>query len=95
MDLEIRKNYGDVQEAASLMRKSEEEKKAARQLVFLTKSNLDIGIGDRKDYLDGLQSYLVFQGRSFEAVYNYNVAVSSLKQKIGILYQGPSKELVP
>ncbi|EKD41707.1 MAG: outer membrane efflux protein [uncultured bacterium] len=86
LELDIRKTYQDVVEAKRLMIKSEDEKKVARQLAFLTKSNADIGIGEKKDYYDTLQSYLVFQGRSFEAVYNYNIAVAMLKQKIGVFH---------
>ncbi len=86
LELEIRKIYLDVVEARNLTNKAQDEIKAARQLAFLTKSNIDIGIGEKKDYYDALQSYLVFQGRSFEAVYNYNVAVAMLKQKIGVFH---------
>lgn len=92
LELDIRKTYYEVEEAVSLMAKSGKEKKAARQMVFLTKSNLDIGIGDKKDYFDALQSYLIFQGREYEAIFNYNVAVSSLKKRIGALHPFQKKE---
>ncbi|MBI2338801.1 MAG: TolC family protein [Deltaproteobacteria bacterium] len=85
LELDLKESYLEIREARNLMVKSEEEKKVARQMVFLTKSNLDIGIGERKDYLDALQSYLLFQGRHYEAVYNYNVAVYELKKKTGEL----------
>ncbi|MDO8518815.1 MAG: TolC family protein [Deltaproteobacteria bacterium] len=88
LELDVEKSYWDVVEAARLMEQSGDEKKTARQMVFLTKSNLDIGIGEKKDYYDGLQSYLVFQGRELEAIFNYNVAVSELKKKTGRLYAG-------
>lgn len=83
LELDIKKSYLEVIEAKNLTDRARDEKKAARQMVFLTKSNLDIGLGEKKDYLDALQSYLVFQGREFEAIYNYNVAVSELKTRIG------------
>lgn len=92
LELEIRKTYSEVKKARSLMRKANKEKKAARQMVFLTKSNLDIGLGDKKDYLDALQSYLLFQGREYEAIYNNNVAVCDLKMKTGKLYAEQRKE---
>lgn len=85
LELDLRKTYLDVKEAQSLMAKAGDEKKAARQIVFLTKSNLDIGVGERKDYLDALQSYLIFQGREYEAIFNYNVAVSNLRKRTGEL----------
>lgn len=92
LELEIKKTYQDVLEARTLLGKAEEEKKVARQLAFLTKSNLDLGIGEKKDYYDSLQSYLVFQGRAFESVFNYNVAVANLKQKIGLFHDYQKKE---
>lgn len=92
LELEIRKTYSEVKKARSLMWKASKEKKAARQMVFLTKSNLDIGLGDKKDYLDALQSYLLFQGREYEAIYNNNVAICDLKMKTGRLYAEQRKE---
>lgn len=86
LTLDAKKSYFDVEEASRLMIQVGDEKKLARQMVFLTKSNLDIGLGEKKDYLDALQSYLLFQGREYEAIYNYNVAVSELKKKTGTLY---------
>lgn len=85
LELDIQQTYLDIQSNKSLLNKANEEIKTTRQIVFLTKSNLDVGIGEKKDYLDALQSYLVFQGRRLEAVYNYNVAVFELKKKIGVL----------
>lgn len=85
LELEIQQSYYEILSARSLMQKAGEEKKAARQMVFLTKSNVDIGLGDKKDYYETLQSYLIFQGREYEAIYNYNVAIHDLKKKVGIL----------
>lgn len=92
LELELRKNHLEVLEAQGLKDRAAREKTAARQLVFLTKSNLDIGLGEKKDYLDALQSYLLFQGREYEAIFNYNVAVHNLKRRIGDLYEGQEKE---
>lgn len=92
LEIDIQKSYFDVGEAESLMQKASREKKAARQMVFLTKSNLEIGLGEKKDYLDALQSYLVFQGREYESRYNFNVAVFGLLQKTGSLDPIHSKE---
>ena len=87
LELEIRKAYLELQEAANLMGKAEKEKRTAQQIVFLTKSNLDIGLGEKKDYFDALQSFLLFQGRQLEAIFNYNVAVATLRSKMGDLYE--------
>lgn len=92
LELKLENVYLEVEEARNLMLKADDEKKVARQMVFLTKSNLDIGLGEKKDYLDALQSYLVFQGRQYEAIFNYNLAVASLKVHIGELYSHQRKE---
>jgi outer membrane protein TolC len=86
--VDLKKAYLELIQQQKLVGRANKEMKAARQIVFLTKSNLDIGLGEKKDYLDALQSYLVFQGRKLEAIFNYNTAVATLKQKMGTLYQG-------
>lgn len=86
LELDLKKAYMDLKQFEYLLSRAEEEKKAARQIVFLTKSNMDIGLGESKDYYEALQSYMVFQARTFEAIFNYNNAVATLKQKMGKLY---------
>lgn len=85
LELDVRKTYLDVLSSKRLMQKAAEEKKVAKQLVFLTKSNIDIGVGTKKEYVEALQSYLIFQGREYESIYNYNVAISALLLKTGQL----------
>jgi len=92
LELDIKKTYLDLLEAKTLMNQAGTAKKDARQMMFLTKSNLDVGIGEKKDYLDSVQSYLIFSGRELEAIYNYNVAVAALKQRIGSLYKEQKEE---
>lgn len=87
LELDLKKSYLELKQNLFLLSRAESDKKAARQIVFLTKSNLDLGLGDRKDYLDALQSYLVFQGRAYEAIFNYNNAVATLKAKMGTLFE--------
>lgn len=93
LELDIRKAYLELQEAANLMGKADKEKRTAQQIVFLTKSNLDIGLGEKKDYFDALQSFLLFQGRQLEAIFNYNIAVATLRTKIGDFYEEQKKEI--
>lgn len=88
LELDLKKSYLELKQHQFMLTRAEQDKKAARQIVFLTKSNLDIGLGEKKDYLDALQSYLVFQGRAYEAIFNYNSAVATLKVKMGNLHAG-------
>ncbi len=83
LELELKQSYLDVRQQGKHLELSRKAMQTARQFVFLTKSNLDIGVGDRKDYADALQAYLVAKGRFYEAVFNYNVAVASLEETIG------------
>jgi hypothetical protein len=91
LELDLKKSYLELKQHQFLLSRAESDKRAARQIVFLTKSNLDLGLGEKKDYLDALQSFLVFQGRAFEAIFNYNSAVASLKVKLGTLAAGQKK----
>lgn len=86
LELDLKKSFLELKQHRFLLSRAENDKRAARQIVFLTKSNLDIGLGEKKDYLDALQTYLLFQGRAYEAIFNYNSAVATLKQKMGTLY---------
>lgn len=90
LKVDLKKTYLEVLQYRQLVQRAEKEQRAARQIVFLTKSNLEIGLGDKKDYNDALQSYLVFQGRYYEAVFYYNTTVAQLKQKTGQLYKRPA-----
>lgn len=83
LELDLREAYLNVQQGENNVNNAREAMQTARQYVFLTKSNIDIGVGDKKDYSDALQAYLVSQGRFLEAIYKYNIAVATLEQKTG------------
>lgn len=83
LELEIREAYLDVQQNKKNLENAREAMKTARQYVFLTKTNIDIGIGEKKEYSDALQAYLLSRGRYFEAILNYNLAVATLEERVG------------
>lgn len=83
LELDLREAYLDVQQNSQNIQNAREAMQTARQFVFLTKSNMDVGIGDKKDYSDSLQAYLLSQGRYLEAVMKFNLAVATLEQKVG------------
>lgn len=87
LEIDLKNSYLDLQQKEKLLWRAEKEERSANQIVFLTKSNVDIGIGDKKEYLEALQSHLLIQAAVFENIYNYNVAVATLKQKLGLLYK--------
>ncbi|HEX5033875.1 MAG TPA: TolC family protein, partial [bacterium] len=83
LELELKDAYLSVLQSKEAMENGYRAMKLARQFVFLTKTNIDIGVGDKKDYSDALQAYLVSRGRYLESVYNYNIAVAVLEQRSG------------
>lgn len=83
LELDIREAYLDVQHNKNNLSNAHLAMKTARQYVFLTKTNVDIGIGSKTEYSEALQAYLVSQGRYLEAVFRYNEAVATLEQKMG------------
>lgn len=83
LELELKDAYLSVLQSKEAMENGYRAMKLARQFVFLTKTNIDIGVGDKKDYSEALQAYLVSRGRYLESVYNYNIAVAVLEQRSG------------
>lgn len=81
--LEVKEAYLDLQSAQHEIERSEEAGKLSRQLLFLTQSNFDIGLAEPKDLIDALKSFLETRGKYFEAVFNYNVTVAKLDQRVG------------
>ncbi|HCU25113.1 MAG TPA: hypothetical protein DF383_08850, partial [Deltaproteobacteria bacterium] len=76
LELELKESYLNVLQTKEVMENAGRAMKLARQFVFLAKTNVDIGVGEKKDYSDALQAYLVARGRHLESVFNYNVAVA-------------------
>ncbi len=83
LELDLKESYLGVFQSRKRMENNYRAMKLARQFVFLTKTNIDIGVGDKKDYSDALQAYLIARGRYMESVYDYNISVATLKQKVG------------
>ncbi|MCP5463856.1 MAG: TolC family protein [Deltaproteobacteria bacterium] len=86
LEIDMKNSFLELEQRRKLLMRAEQEKKSARQVVFLTKSNLDIGLGEKKDYLEAVQSYLLIQAALYENIFNYNTAVAKIKSQIGTLY---------
>jgi len=93
LEIDLKNAYLNLVQKRKLLYRAEKEQRSARQIVFLTKSNLDIGLGEKKDYLEALQSYLLIQAAVYENIFNYNLAVSNVKSKVGTLYDSKLLEL--
>jgi outer membrane protein TolC len=85
VDLDVKEAFLDVRNTKLDVDRAEEAGKLSRQLLFLTQSNYDIGLAEPKDLIEALSGFLTTRGQYFESVFNYNVAVAKLDQKIGRL----------
>lgn len=85
VDLDVKDAFLDVRNSKLDVDRSEDAGKLSRQLLFLTQSNYDIGLAEPKDLIEALSEFLKTRGQYFESVFNYNVAVAKLDQKIGRL----------
>jgi len=83
VELEVKEAFLEVRNTKLDMERAEEGGKLSRQLLFLTQSNMDIGIAESKDLIDALSAFLQTRGQYFESVFNYNVAVAKLENKTG------------
>jgi len=84
--LDAEKAFLTAQRRKEDVKRTRAAESMARQMMFLSKTNYEIGIGDEKDYTDALQLVLLSRGQYFEAVFNYNVALADLEQKVGEMY---------
>ncbi len=83
LKLDVEKSYLTAQRKQDDIRRARKAESMARQMLFLSKSNYEIGIGDEKDYTDALQLVLLTRAQYFQAVFDYNVALADLEQKVG------------
>ncbi len=83
INLELKEAYLQLQSAKEAVNRADEAGKLSRQLLFLTQSNLDIGLGEAKDLIDATTAFLQTRGAYFEATFNYNAAWAKLDEKTG------------
>jgi len=82
-NLEMRKIFLETRRARDNVLRAKKEQSMANQMMFLSRLNIDTGIGDQSRYTEALKAMLLGRGRYFKAVFDYNVLVSSLEQRIG------------
>ncbi len=83
MPLEVEKLYNQVLEKKEAMKFSSQSRKAGRSLLILANTNFELGLGDGKDLFESLATYTSTSSDYFLSVYEYNLALSKLSQKIG------------
>lgn len=83
--LEVKKAYLDMVREKENVYRAKRAAKLARSLMFMTKSNADLGVGEEREYTDALQLVLLTRGLYYEAIFRYNVALAELDAKCGII----------
>lgn len=82
--LEVEQAWLEAVDARTHMHRAEGAAKDARRLLFLTKSNLDIGVGEQAEYGEALKTLLLTQGQYYESIFQWNSALAKLDEKIGV-----------
>jgi len=83
--LQVKKAYLTVKSAKQELDRAEEASKFARQVLFLTQSNFDIGLAEPKDLIDAISQFLITRGDFFKAVFEYNVSFAELDKTTGTM----------
>ncbi len=81
--LEVRQAYMEAQSAMDQVKRTRESSEAARRMLFLSKSNMDIGVGSAREFAEALTFLLQTKGAYFEAVFAWDNSISNLNEKIG------------
>lgn len=83
LSTDIRKAYLEAKRAKVDVARTRKELSIANQMMFLSKVNIDIGLGESNRYADALKYMLLSRGRYFKAVFDYNMALAGLEKRIG------------
>ncbi len=83
LSVESRKEYLDAKRAQGNVRRAKKAKSLANQMMFLSKVNMDIGLGDNGKYVDSLKAVLLSRGLYCKSVFNYNISLAGLEKKVG------------
>lgn len=80
--LELRKAYLNARRARDDVARARKADSISRQMAFMQKINQDMGIGDNQRYGDALMLMLLQRGYYFKSIYDYNIALADLAQKV-------------
>ncbi|HPQ81213.1 MAG TPA: TolC family protein, partial [bacterium] len=80
--LELKKAYLSARRAKEDVARARKGESIARQMSFMQKINQDMGIGDNQRYGDALMLLLLQRGYYYKAIYDYNISLADLAQKV-------------
>jgi outer membrane protein TolC len=82
--LDVRKAYGEVTEARSRVASMEKGEKAGKAWISAVAQNFAVGLAEARDFSDALIAFFGMRTRYLQAVYDYDVALSSLARATGV-----------
>ncbi len=82
--LEVRKAYGEVTEARSRVASMEKGEKAGKAWISAVAQNFAVGLAEARDFSDALIAFFGMRTRYLQAVYDFDVALSSLARATGV-----------
>lgn len=83
-DVQVRRAYSSWQEAVELVEASRRVVEQAEEAVRLANARYDAGTGTQLDVLQAQVELTTARSNQVQAYYNYNVAVASLRQAMGL-----------
>jgi outer membrane protein TolC len=82
--LDVRKAYGEVTEARSRVASMEKGEKAGKAWISAVAQNFAVGLAEARDFSDALIAFFGMRTRYLQAVYDFDVALSSLARATGV-----------
>jgi outer membrane protein TolC len=81
--LEVRKAYGEMNEAAERIKAVQKGERAAKSWISAVAQNFAVGLAEARDLTDALVAFFNMRYRYLQAVFDYNVAVAALTRATG------------
>ncbi len=82
--LEVRKAYGEVTEARQRVEAVQKGEKAGKAWISAVAQNFAVGLAEARDLSDALLAFFSMRTRYLQAVYDLDVALSSLARATGV-----------
>ncbi len=82
--LEVRKAYGEVIEARQRVTAMEKGQKAGKAWISAVAQNFALGLAETRDFSDALIAFFGMRTRYLQAVYDLDIALSSLARATGV-----------
>jgi outer membrane protein TolC len=82
--LEVEKAYGEVTEAQGRLADMDKGQKAGKAWISAVAQNLAVGLAETRDFSDALIAFFGMRTRYLQAVYDLDIALSSLARATGV-----------